>query len=312
MDPNILSLFSNIPDRAYAREGRCMCEGRLVIEKALQNGVELEALLCSEERRAEYEALCRAYAGGEGKQCERPVPVIGLPHAEIEKLVGFDFHRGALAAARRPQLLAPPLAVSVDTAAADTLRGSALVLWQVSDPDNLGTLIRSASALGAGSVILGPGSADPYSRKALRTSMGCAFSMRLWAVRGAEELAACAASSGASLSAACPVRDESAKPLANIAPGKDATSTSSSSSSDRIPRQSKLRAEQVFTEGAPHVSIAPDAILRPLWLLLGNEGWGLPDEVLGQVRYRIAIPMHNKTDSLNVAAAGAILMYELF
>lgn len=294
MDSNILSLFSNIPDRAYAREGRCMCEGRLVIEKALQNGVELEALLCSEERLSEYEALCRAYTGGEGKQCERPVPVFGLPHAEIEKLVGFDFHRGALAAARRPSLALPG---RMDG-------GNALVLWQVTDPDNLGTLIRSASALGAGSVIIGPGSADPFSRKTLRTSMGCAFSMRLLAVRSVEELAACAATTGASLAAACPVRDEDAEPTTNA--------TSSPANAGCILRQSKLKAEKVFAEAAPSAIIDPSEIPRPLWLVLGNEGWGLPEDVLRSVPYRVAIPMRNETDSLNVAAAGAILMYELF
>jgi RNA methyltransferase, TrmH family len=50
-----------------------------------------------------------------------------------------------------------------------------LALWQVSDPGNVGTLIRSADALGPAFVALSPGSADPTSPKSLRASMGALF-----------------------------------------------------------------------------------------------------------------------------------------
>ena len=50
-----------------------------------------------------------------------------------------------------------------------------LALWGVNDPGNVGTALRSALAFGAGSVALGPGSADPYGHKAVRASMGAIF-----------------------------------------------------------------------------------------------------------------------------------------
>ena len=50
-----------------------------------------------------------------------------------------------------------------------------LALWGVNDPGNVGTALRSALAFGAGSVALGPGSADPYGPKAVRASMGALF-----------------------------------------------------------------------------------------------------------------------------------------
>src|SRR3954449_9301290 len=52
-----------------------------------------------------------------------------------------------------------------------------VALWGVGDPGNVGTVIRSALAFGADCVALGPGSADPYSHKAVRASMGALFSV---------------------------------------------------------------------------------------------------------------------------------------
>ncbi len=57
-------------------------------------------------------------------------------------------------------------------------------LHGVHDPGNVGTILRSAHAFGAASVVLGPGSADPFSPKAVRASMGAVFSVPL--VRGGE------------------------------------------------------------------------------------------------------------------------------
>jgi TrmH family RNA methyltransferase len=50
-------------------------------------------------------------------------------------------------------------------------------LHGVSDPGNVGTIVRSAQAFGASSVVLGPGCADPYSPKAVRASMGAIFAV---------------------------------------------------------------------------------------------------------------------------------------
>ena len=48
-----------------------------------------------------------------------------------------------------------------------------------------------------------------------------------------------------------------------------------------------------------------------LAILLGNEGSGLPKDVIAACDYRVMIPMHYGVDSLNVSAAGAISFWEL-
>jgi RNA methyltransferase, TrmH family len=63
-----------------------------------------------------------------------------------------------------------------------------LALWGVNDPGNVGTVLRSALAFGAGSVALGPGTADPYGPKAVRASMGALFDVPVVRVRDPTDL----------------------------------------------------------------------------------------------------------------------------
>jgi TrmH family RNA methyltransferase len=61
-------------------------------------------------------------------------------------------------------------------------------LHGVSDPGNVGTVIRAAEAFGASCVALGPRCADPYSPKAVRASMGAIFAIALARVRDVADL----------------------------------------------------------------------------------------------------------------------------
>lgn len=72
--------------------------------------------------------------------------------------------------------------------AAEAVGPRCVHLHGVRDPGNVGTIVRAAHALGASCVSLGPGSADPYSPKAVRASMGSVFAVPLARVEGPEEL----------------------------------------------------------------------------------------------------------------------------
>jgi TrmH family RNA methyltransferase len=63
-------------------------------------------------------------------------------------------------------------------------------LWGVGDPGNVGAVLRSALAFGAGSVALGPGCADPFGPKAVRASMGAIFAVPVARVERVDELPA--------------------------------------------------------------------------------------------------------------------------
>ncbi|MBU0929421.1 MAG: RNA methyltransferase, partial [Spirochaetes bacterium] len=74
-----------------------------------------------------------------------------------------------------------------------------------------------------------------------------------------------------------------------------------------------LLAAAALVPGALEPRAAPGrAGGRHVTLVLGNEGWGLPADVVAACDERVVVPMAGRVDSLNVGAAGAILMWELF
>jgi TrmH family RNA methyltransferase len=63
-----------------------------------------------------------------------------------------------------------------------------VALWGVKDPGNVGTVLRGALAFGADSVVVGPGTADPYGPKAVRASMGAIFAVPVARASSVDEL----------------------------------------------------------------------------------------------------------------------------
>ena len=89
-----------------------------------------------------------------------------LSRDEASSLLGFHFHRGYLAIARKP--INPPLS--------EVTKGTLVVLPEIADPGNLGTIIRNTAALGGEGILLGKG-ASPFNAKAIRASAGNLFNL---------------------------------------------------------------------------------------------------------------------------------------
>ena len=140
-----------------------------------------------------------------------------------------------------------------------------LALEAVRDPGNLGTIIRTADAVGAGGVVLIGNSADPYSREAARATMGSIFSVPLVRTSPEEALA-----------------------LTRDWPG-DVVGTALSATEDF--RAKPYRA--------------------PTLLLMGSEGPGLSAELTEACTRLVKIPMVGRLDSLNLAIATGLMLYEI-
>ena len=175
----------------------------------------------------------------------------------VELLVAGETVEPALLA-EVSSLAHPPRVVGVfrrgDLPVAARKRG--LALWRVSDPGNVGTLVRAADALGPAFVALSSGCADPTAPKALRASAGAIFRVPLARI------------------------EDAPRPRIGL-----------------VPRGGRALRELEFSERATFV--------------LGAERDGLPASVAADCDELATIPQSGSAESLNVAMAGTIALYEL-
>lgn len=139
------------------RRGLFLAEGQEVVRTLVRHGrFPLRSLFLSEKRIDAMQDVLQQVPEG--------IPVYVAPQAVMDSVVGFDFHRGCLAAGERTEAPAP----------ARLLEGghTVVVLEEVCNHDNIGGIFRNALAFGADAVLLDARAADPLYRKAIRVSMG--------------------------------------------------------------------------------------------------------------------------------------------
>lgn len=154
-----------------------------------------------------------------------------------------------------------------------------VVLAGVQDPGNVGTILRTAAAFGVTGAVASStgqgGTASPFAPKALRASAGA--TLHLPVIQG--------------MSLAILMTQFKVQ---NI----------------------KMVASCVHSDvrGSLKEPVCPWEVnwCEPMALLVGNEGAGLPEEVIHGADERIHIPMATNVESLNAAAAAAVLFYEAY
>ncbi|MDE6380946.1 MAG: RNA methyltransferase [Muribaculaceae bacterium] len=140
-------------------EGLFIAESPKVIRVALDAGLTPVALLCEHRHIA-----------GDARDIIARMPDVPLYTGSRETLAaitGYTLTRGVLCAMRRPKL------PSVEELCGNSRR--VVVIDDVSDTTNIGSIFRSAAALGMDAVFLTPTTCDPLNRRAVRVSMGSVF-----------------------------------------------------------------------------------------------------------------------------------------
>ncbi len=156
-DPRVAN-YRNLRDRTLRGESLFMAEGREVVIRLFESPYAVESVLVAQKHGEEFQALVGDRA-----------PLYVAPEALLSRIVGFRFHLGVLAVGRRRAL--PALEELLPPPEADVcLR--LVVLPEVTKPENLGLVVRSAAGFGLDAVLLGPRCCDPLSRRAMRVSMG--------------------------------------------------------------------------------------------------------------------------------------------
>ena len=183
------------------RLGLFTVEGRLSVEALLASQHRVRSVLVED---AKVERLAPILSGVDA-------PVYAVPHDVVGAVSGFQFHRGVLAAADRPE----PLTVPDVAGAAARL----LAVEGVGDVENLGSLYRNAAAFGVQGVVLDPTTADPLYRRVVRVSMG--HVLRIPTARAAEhEWPATLRQLGATVLALTPQGDETLEAIAAEPPAR--------------------------------------------------------------------------------------------
>lgn len=160
-DPR-LHVYRNLKKTNLTRwSGQFIAEGKKLVVQLLESDFEVESVLTSEK----FVDLLRPLATGRRSD----VPIYVLPHRQAQMLVGQKFHAGMLGCGIRRE--PPPL---TELATPDR-RHLFVACAGTENPDNIGAIIRIAAAFGVTAVLLGSGCSDPFSRRALRVSMGNAL-----------------------------------------------------------------------------------------------------------------------------------------
>jgi len=142
--------------RVEAERGFFIAESPLVVRRLLESGRRIRSVLVTPARLG---SLTDAF-----ERAALDAPVYVAPDAVLRRVVGFDLHRGAVAAADRWPM----------PAIEGVLHGArrVAVLERVNDHENLGVLFRSAAALGVDAVLLDSECSDPLYRRCVRVSIG--------------------------------------------------------------------------------------------------------------------------------------------
>jgi tRNA G18 (ribose-2'-O)-methylase SpoU len=153
-DPRLAPFRDVGSPAALEAAGLFVAEGRIVVHRLIDDArFPVAAILVTEAAQHALSPTLDSVSA----------PVYVCDQQIVSAITGFNFHRGCLALARRM-----PSAGSIDEFGAAT---RLLALEGVGNPDNIGGLFRTASALGADGLLLDAASGDPLYRKAIRTSM---------------------------------------------------------------------------------------------------------------------------------------------
>jgi len=159
--------------KVRASRGLLVAEGEDLIAAAVDRKVAIKAVLFEEERFEESHPLTLATAGVRERYLVRRELLAGVSTLAAPPRALAILHQP-----RPPSFADVPMPPSLG-----------LFLAGVADPGNVGTIVRTAAALGCDWVALGPGSSDPYHPRAARAAMGSTFALPLLLGVGANDLA---------------------------------------------------------------------------------------------------------------------------
>ncbi len=149
--------------------------------------------------------------------------------------------------------------------------GPIIALAGMQDPGNLGTILRSAEAFGSAGVILGEGTVSPFNPKGIRASAGSIFRLPV-------------------------IHNHGKSKAANL--------------DEAIAKLRSQKVRLLATSSHKGTPLDQADLKSPAAIFFGNEGAGLPRDLMAQMDESIAIPHSSQVESLNAGVAASIVLYE--
>lgn len=251
----LIKLAASLKQKKYRDEtGVFSVEGIRLVEEAIQADWEITACLVT-KKALEQSRVQKIMTQLQERHCR----LAELSETLYAKITDTDQAQGIMAIVKKKEYLFKNW-VTGDR------QPLIAVLDNVQDPGNVGALIRTADAAGCTAVIMTPGSADLFSPKTVRATMGSLFHL--------------------------PV-------LSKV------------STAELVTHLNQFQIQLIataLTSAKPYYEVD---LTGPTAIVFGNEGNGVSDALLHQAASRLFIPLYGKAESLNVAAAAAVIFYEI-
>lgn len=236
-------LIASAHERRKSR--RCVLEGEHLIEMYVARHGPPPTLIVAETHTET--PLIKTLAAQRGEH-----DVLHVPDALFKSIASLPPAVGVMAVIDQPH-------------AASVSGPFCVLLEDIQDPGNVGTILRTAAAAGVTHAVLSAHCAAAWSPKVLRAAQGAHFLLEIAEDANASEWARTFRNDGGTL---------------------------------------------IGTLAAGGRNVFATPLSRPLALALGNEGAGLSDALAGLVDIAVTIPMPGDMESLNVASAAAIVLFE--
>ena len=245
----LVKLFKKLQTARDRRETQLfLLEGTHLIEEACAVNYPLQTVCCTEKWQEHHSELWSQLIGTEAR--------VELVSDEVIRSIATTVNPdGIVAIAPRLALEHPPIPARLT-----------LVLSKIQDPGNLGTIIRTAAAVGVDGLWVSQDSVDLDNPKVLRASAGQWFRLAMGVSDNLPELIASYKQEGVQI---------------------------------------------VSTTSHTQTSYWDVKLTKPTLILLGNEGAGLSEDLAALANLQVMIPMSVRVESLNVATAAALMLYEV-
>lgn len=147
-----LTLYHQFRENAFRKDGSFIADSPKVVNLLLEEGIEVKSILATQAYYDEYQTLIEQH---------KDIILYLATKEQMQSIVGHKIHHNVMMHGIRPR--ETPL---------DELGDNIIMLDEISSTQNIGAIARSAAAIGINSYLVPSYGPHPYSRRALRVSMG--------------------------------------------------------------------------------------------------------------------------------------------